>query len=250
MVDGGWYRGDITFSVPVLTLSRFRRHRSAEGCAGDDLRVAPNPSNFCPKNLIAYVSGKVVEKKPTEAVLDVQGVGYQVFIPTSTYEALPAVGEVAKLHTYHYVREDVLSLFGFATKAERVVFGVMLAVSGVGPKLALAALSAMSPAELRDNVLSGDVRILTNIPGVGRKTAERLVIELRDRFANLDVFEGGAPLSGGSEARATARADALAALEALGFARAAAEKSIRKVLRDHPGVQSAEDLIRLSLREQ
>ena len=200
--------------------------------------------------MFAYISGKLAEKKPTEAVLDVHGVGYWILIPTSTYQALPAVGEAATLFTHHHVREDAVLLYGFATRAERTVFTAMLAVSGVGPKLALATLSAMSPTELRDHILEGDARLLTNIPGVGRKTAERLVIDLRDRFAHLDLGEGGAPLSGGSEARAAARADALAALEALGFSRAAAEKNIRKVLRDHPGVQAVEDLVRMALREQ
>lgn len=200
--------------------------------------------------MIAYLSGKLADKKPTEIIIDVHGVGYQLLIPTSTYETLPAVGEPVMLHTYHHVREDAIVLFGFATRSERTAFTLMIGVSGVGPKLALATLSAMSPVELRDHILEGDARLLTNIPGVGRKTAERMVIELRDRFANLDLGEGGAPLSGGSEARSVARADALAALEALGFTRAAAEKSIRKVLRDHPGVQSAEELIRMALREQ
>lgn len=199
--------------------------------------------------MIAYVSGKLIEKKPTEALIDVQGLGYHLLIPTSTYETLPGTGEPAMLHTHHYVREDAVLLFGFASKAERTVFEIMLGVSGVGPKLALAALSAMSPAELRDRVLEGDAGFLTNIPGVGRKTAERLIVELRDRLAKLDLG-GGAPLSGGSETRAEARADALAALEQLGFSRAAAEKNIRTALRNHPGAQSADELVRLALREQ
>jgi Holliday junction DNA helicase RuvA len=201
--------------------------------------------------MIAYISGKLIEKRPTEVVVDVQGLGYYVMIPASTYEALPPVGEPAHLFTHHYVREDAISLYGFASKAERTLFEVMLGVSGVGPKLALAALSAMSPAELRDNVLEGDATLLTRIPGVGRKTAERLIVELRDRLARVDLFEAGAaPLSGGSPDRAAARADALAALETLGLSRAAAEKSLRKVLRGHPGVQSADELVRLALREQ
>lgn len=200
--------------------------------------------------MIAYLSGKLADKKPTEIIIDVHGVGYQLLIPTSTYETLPAVGEPVMLHTYHHVREDAIVLFGFATRSERTAFTLMIGVSGVGPKLALATLSAMSPSELRDHILEGDARLLTNIPGVGRKTAERLVIELRDRMAHADFGEGGAPLTGGSEARAAARADALAALEALGLSRAAAEKNIRKVLRDHPAVQSAEELIRMALREQ
>lgn len=200
--------------------------------------------------MIAYVSGKLIEKKPTSTVIDVQGLGYVLLTPTSTFEKLPEVGKPVKLFTYQYVREDTLALYGFATQDEREVFEVMLGVSGVGPKLALAALSAMRPAELRDHVLAGESSVLTNIPGVGRKTAERLVIDLRDRLAKLDIGTSAAPLTGGDEARAAARADALAALEALGFSRAAAEKSLRTVLRNHPGVQSAEELIRLSLREK
>ncbi len=200
--------------------------------------------------MIDYVSGTLAEKKATLAVIDVQGLGYRLLIPTSTYEKLPPGGQPVKLYAHQYVREDALLLFGFATQAERTMFEVMLGVSGIGPKLALAALSAMSPAELRGYVLEGDSRFLTNIPGVGRKTAERLIIELRDRLAPLE-FDGMAasPLSGGSEARAAARADALAALETLGLSRASAEKSLRKVLRAHPGVQTADELIRLALRE-
>lgn len=200
--------------------------------------------------MIAYVSGTLAEKKPTEAVIDVQGLGYRLLIPTSTFEGLPAAGQPVRLVTYQYVREDALQLFGFATAAERETFEVLIATSGVGPKLALAVLSAMRPAELRDHVLGGDASVLTSIPGVGRKTADRLIVELRDRLARLDLGSGTAPLTGGDAARAAARSDALAALEALGFSRAAAERSLRKVLRNHPGVQSAEELIRLSLREQ
>ncbi|MFQ5569307.1 MAG: Holliday junction branch migration protein RuvA [Rhodothermales bacterium] len=200
--------------------------------------------------MIAYVSGTLAEKKPTVAIIDVQGLGYRLLIPTSTYEALPPPGQPAKLFAYQHVREDALLLFGFSTTAERSLFEIMLGVSGIGPKLALAALSAMRPSELRNYVLAGDSSILTNIPGVGRKTAERLIIELRDRLARME-FAGAdaAPLTGGSAERAAARADALSALEALGFSRAAAEKSLRNVLRANPGIQSAEELIRLALRE-
>jgi len=201
--------------------------------------------------MITYLSGKLIEKKPTEAVIDVHGLGYHLFIPTSTFEGLPATGEAVKVFTHFYVREDAQLLFGFGTRAERSVFEIMLSVSGIGPKLALACLSSMRPVELRDRVLEGEIAMLTRIPGVGKKTAERLVIELRDRLAKLDLGElGAAPLGGGSEVLAAARADALGALETLGFSRAAAEKSLRLVLRKHPGVQSAEELIRLALREQ
>jgi Holliday junction DNA helicase RuvA len=146
------------------------------------------------------------------------------------------------------VREDSQTLYGFATDAERTLFDTLTAVSGVGPKLALAALSAMSPSELRDVVLAGDSGMLTRIPGVGKKTAERLIVELRDRLAKLDGLEAPGVL-GGDGAVAQARSDARAALEGLGLSRAEAEKRLRKTLREKPGVQSAEELIRLALRQ-
>ena len=200
--------------------------------------------------MIAFVAGKLAQKKPTLALVNVQGIGYQVFIPTSTYEKLPEKGADVQLHTYLYVREDALLLYGFASVPEKVLFERMIAVSGIGPKLALAALSAMPPAELRSMVMEGNTGMLTKIPGVGRKMAERMVVELRDPFSKLDAAEGGM-LTGTADgdAKATARADALAALEALGLSRAAAERNLRKVLRANPGIQSAEELIRLALRE-
>ena len=200
--------------------------------------------------MYAYISGKLVEKRPTEVILDVQGIGYFLHIPTSTFESLPESGQQTKLFTYHHVREDAIQLFGFISNAERKVFEVMLAVSGIGPKLALAALSSMSPSQLRDHVVNGDTAVLTGIPGVGRKTAERLIVELRDRFADLDLLEkGAATTTVDADDRRAARSDALAALESLGFSRASAEKNLRKVLRDHPELRAAEDMIRLALRE-
>ena len=198
--------------------------------------------------MITYVSGTLAEKKPTDAVIDVQGLGYHLHIPASSYDKLPDTGKAVKLLTTFIVREDSQTLYGFATDAERTLFETMIGVSGVGPKLALAALSAMNPAELRDVVLAGDAAMLTRIPGVGKKTAERLVVELRDRLAKLDGLEPMGGL-GGDGAVAEARADARAGLEALGLSRAEAEKRLRKALRDHAGVQSAEELIRLALRQ-
>ena len=198
--------------------------------------------------MITYVSGTLAAKSPTEAVIDVQGIGYALAIPTSSFEKLPAKGKNVKLLTHHYVREDAETLFGFATDAERTLFRTLVGVSGVGPKLALAALSAMPPDALRDHILEGDASVLTRIPGVGKKTAERLVVELKDRLADLDGFEGGAAVGGGGEETASMRADARAALESLGFSRAEAEKRIRKSLRDADGALTAEELIRLALR--
>ncbi len=198
--------------------------------------------------MYAYVSGTLADKKPTEAIIEAAGLGYRLLIPASSFEKLPAVGQPAKLVTAFVVREDAMTLYGFATEPEKTAFETLTAVSGVGPKLALAALSAMSPSELRDTVVSGDAAMLTRVPGIGKRTAERLVVELRDKFAGMDGLDAGGAL-GGDGAAADARSDARSGLEALGLSRAEAEKRLRKVLRAHPGTQSAEDLIRLALRE-
>ena len=197
--------------------------------------------------MYAYVSGTLAEKKPTEAIVEAGGIGYRLLIPASSFEKLPALGQAVKLVTTYVVRDDAHTLYGFATDAERTAFETMTAVSGVGPKLALAALSAMSPSELRDTVVNGDAAMLTRVPGVGKKTAERLIVELRDKFAAIDGLEPAGALGGDSSAEA--RADARAGLEALGLSRAEAERRLRKALRANAGVRSAEDLIRLALRE-
>lgn len=196
--------------------------------------------------MIAYVSGKLIERTPARVVVDVHGVGLELHIPASSFDKLPALGETVKLLTYHYVREDTMQLFGFATSSERRTFESMLAVSGVGPRLALAALSALDVQELRRGIMSGDAGLLTRIPGVGRKTAERLVVELRDRFAQVEVDESTVS---GSSTDGSARLDALAALESLGLSRSAAEDRIRRVMRDNPSLETAEQLIKLALRE-
>jgi len=199
--------------------------------------------------MIAYVSGTLVDKDPETAIVDVNGIGYRVHVPTSTYQRLPDPDEEVTLHTYHYLREDDESLYGFATKAERTVFETMTGVSRVGPKLALSALSSMSPTELRDHVMEEDKSRLTEISGVGKKTADRLIVELRDPLAELDVFDDSAPISGGSDARAEARADALKALTELGLSKADAERAIRAVLRDDAAIQSADELTQRALKE-
>ncbi len=195
--------------------------------------------------MIQRLSGVLLEKRPTEIVVDVQQVGYGLLVPTSTFEVLPKLGDQVSLFTYLHVREDILKLYGFASRNERTVFRIMLAVSGVGPKLALAALSAMRPGEIKRHVTAGDAGFLTRIPGVGKKTAERLVIELRDRLAKVDLGgdDGTADLGGQSVA------DALAALEALGYSRAGADKALRNVMKSHPDASTAEELIRMALRE-
>lgn len=196
--------------------------------------------------MIEYVSGTLTSKKPTEVVIDIQGLGYRLMIPTSTFDALPETGLPAHLLCYQHVREDALLLYGFSTRDERTLFNLLISISGVGPKLALAALSSLSTSELCHRIRSGQSDLLTRIPGVGRKTAERLVVELRDRLGGvaLGSDESGTAVS----TNARARADALAALEALGMSHAAADKSLNSVSSSHPDAATAEELIRLSLR--
>ncbi len=199
--------------------------------------------------MITFLSGKLVEKRPTAAIVEVQGIGYHVNIPTSSFDKLPEVGKDSYLFTILHVREDAMQLFGFVTQDERRIFETMLSVSGIGPKLALAALSVMSPADLRRHVVDEDIPMLTRIPGVGRKTAERMIVELKDRMAALDEFEPASFLRTGDSDLAEARADALAALVSLGFGRTAAEKTLRKAIKKEPNLRSTEDMIRAALRE-
>jgi len=196
--------------------------------------------------MIEYISGTLASKKPTEAVVDIQGMGYRLMIPTSTFDALPEAGQTTSLLCYQHVREDALILFGFATVDERSLFNLFIGISGVGPKLALAALSSLSTSELRHRIRTGQSDLLTRIPGVGRKTAERLVVELRDRIDNVAVDIAGVETEVDELSRA--RTDALAALQALGMSLPAADKKLTTVLSKHPEKSTAEELIRLSLR--
>ena len=193
--------------------------------------------------MIAFISGKLVLKRPAEATIEVGGVGFNILIPTSTFERLPMLGEPVKLSTHLHVREDALKLFGFSSDSERTLFQLMIRASGIGPKLALAALSAMSPADLSHNISSGNNIALTRIPGVGRKTADRLIVELQDRVKELVLEETDSPQVDHP------RADAIAALETLGLTRAAAERKLKIVERKYPDTTAASDLIRLVLQE-
>lgn len=196
--------------------------------------------------MIEYLDGKVVSRKPTACVLDVNGVGYEVLVPLSTFESVPREGSGFKFYTHHHVREDAEQLFGFASVDERSVFRTLISVSGVGPKLGLAALSALRPEELRRCVATSDVAQLTRIPGVGRKTAERMIVELRDRLVprDTDAIVGRTALSG----RSSTHNDAILALESLGLSRAAAEKQVAAVAGAHPESTTTEDIIRLALK--
>ncbi len=191
--------------------------------------------------MIEYIEGLLSSKGPTHAVIDVQGIGYRVFIPMSTSDKLPETGKKVRLLTHHYTREDREQLFGFVSPGERAIFELFLGVSGIGPRIAVAALSTLTPDELVKYITLRQPVMLQRISGVGRKTAERLVVELFDRISELDIAQVE------DSGAASARADALAALETLGVSRAKAEQLLRKVMRSHPDVHTAEEFVQLAL---
>ena len=200
--------------------------------------------------MIALLRGTVIEKQPQRLVVDVNGVGYEVLVPLSTYFDAADAGSPAPvtLHVHTHVREDALQLFGFASKFELDLFTRLIGISGIGPKLALAVLSGIEAAELVKAVRTQNIARLTSIPGVGKKTAERIGLELKDRLpATLGApgdAAGPAPLSANDQVRA----DLLAALSTLGYPRPAAERAADAVLRTD-GDHTLESALRASLRE-
>jgi Holliday junction DNA helicase RuvA len=199
--------------------------------------------------VIAHLSGTLLLKQPNAVVIDVGGVGYEVTIPVSSFYDLGEVGDAVALRIYTYVREDTLQLFGFRTGREKELFLRLMTVSGIGPKLAITLLSGMSVDELVPAIRSNDLGRLTSIPGVGRKTAERIVVELRDRMAALSSPEIEAQLAAPVAAGvASTRDDTVAALLTLGYQKAQAEKVVSRVLeqeKDH----SIEHILRQSLKQ-
>jgi Holliday junction DNA helicase RuvA len=198
--------------------------------------------------VIASVEGILRTKSPTEVLIDVNGIGFAISIPLSTYEKLDAVGSRVVLLTVLHVREDAMQLFGFATEEERRVFKLLISVSGIGPKIAQSVLSGMNAEELKSHLGSGNITALTSIPGVGRKTAERLVVELRDKIGN-PLSESGSVIPADAEA-ASVRFEALRALVSLGYSQQAAERSIRLALKESGGsILLLEELIKRALRQ-
>ena len=196
--------------------------------------------------MIAFLRGRVLDKQPTRIVDDVQGVGYEVHVPLSTYYSIGEEGCEVALRVYTHVREDALQLFGFLTDLERQLFERLISISGIGPKLAVAVLSGVEARDLVTAVQRGDVARLTAIPGIGKKTAERIVLELRDRLAQLAV---GVP-----EAVPAVRAgdrlrdDLVSALQNLGYHRPQADKAVDSILSSAPDA-TFEQALRQVLRE-
>ncbi|MBM3773550.1 MAG: Holliday junction branch migration protein RuvA [Acidobacteria bacterium] len=174
--------------------------------------------------MIAALKGVLLEKRPNQAIVEAGGVGYDVVIPVSTYTRLPEVGAEVRLRIYTHVREDILALYGFMSQDEKLLFEKLIGVSGIGPRLAVTVLSGLAAAEVCSSIRRGDIDRLVRIPGVGKKTAERMVVELKDKLPPAGAPEPAAQtqqLSGVDQ-------DVLSALLNLGCARAAAESAVRK----------------------
>jgi len=193
--------------------------------------------------MIGRISGLLLEKNPPGILVDVQGVGYEIDVPMSTLYVLPNVSEPVELHTHFVVREDAQLLFGFATKRERALFRALLKVNGVGAKVALSILSGLSAEEFFQCVAAKDAVALTRVPGIGKKTAERLLVEMQDK---IDALAGGSVQQGlPTEIEATAREQAGEALLALGYKATEVKRLLDKTAVDG---QSVEDMIRAALR--
>jgi Holliday junction DNA helicase RuvA len=198
--------------------------------------------------MIAHLRGNLLEKSPRGVIVENHGVGYEVSVPLSTFYALPDEGEVS-LHVHTNVREDAITLFGFHTRVEKALFLLLVSVSGIGPRLAVGILSGMGPDELLQAVAGGDAARLRAIPGVGKKTAERIALELRDRAATLLSEQGpvdrveGLPVEGDQRAVR----DAVSALVNLGYPSRSAKQAVEKARRESDGAD-LEALIREALR--
>jgi Holliday junction DNA helicase RuvA len=203
--------------------------------------------------MIAHLSGTLLSKQPTAAIVDVGGVGYEVVIPLSTFYELGENGSPVQLRIYTHVREDALQLYGFKTARERELFLQLISVNGVGPNLAIKLLSGMNADEMIASIRTNNLVRLVGIPGVGRKTAERLVVDLRDKIAALsspaleEEFAAQAAAAGDPSSTDTMRDDAMSALTNLGYQRAAAEKAVKNAI-DEGGDLSVENILRRSLR--
>lgn len=199
--------------------------------------------------MISFLRGKLVEALPTQATIEVGGIGYDVLIPLSSYDKLPAPGQDVRLLTYLVVREDAHVLYGFATPPERDLFRLLIGtVSGIGPKIALSILSGISVTAFRGAVANGDVKALSQISGVGKKTAERIVVELKDKFGDAGAWEAASAQRALSPSDQRIN-DAVLALMALGYKQVDAHDSARNAQHTLGEAATVEELVRACLKK-
>ncbi|MCD6167281.1 Holliday junction branch migration protein RuvA [candidate division KSB1 bacterium] len=193
--------------------------------------------------MIGFLHGKIIEKNPTRLLLDVNGVGFEVHVSITTYQNLPEIGEFADVLTYLHVRDDTLKLFGFVEAEERELFLKLIGVSGVGPRVAQGILSGISVADFQQAILQENFDVLTAIPGVGRKMAQRLVMDLKEKM-NTGITKTAAEKYG---IKIDFIEEAVLALVSLGYKRSAAQQAIDKVLRGQKNITTVEELIKKAL---
>lgn len=196
--------------------------------------------------MITFLEGILAEKQPGRAVVSVGGVGYEVWIPLSSFDRLPPEGAPCRVLTYHHVREDAQELFGFATEGERRLFLMLYSVSGVGPKTALGVLGGLSVREIKVAIAEGDVKRLSSVKGLGRKTAEKIIVELKDKLTEGEVLEATAGAQPASAEEMRTR-DAILALISLGYKQADAQKMVKDALPGTAGTATVEDVVRRAL---
>lgn len=198
--------------------------------------------------MIGRIRGILIEKKPPEILVDVSGLTYEVQVPMSTAYQLPEVGKELQLHTHFVVRDDAQLLYGFFQEKDKTLFRALIRVNGVGPKMALTILSGMDADEFVRTVRNDDVSAMVNMPGIGKKTAERLIVEMRDRLDEWGEADTSAASSATGGQTSSMNKDAETALLALGYKPQQARKAIAQVLKDNPDIADSEELIRLTLK--
>ena len=200
--------------------------------------------------MIARLTGKLVDKQPHQVIIEAGGVGYRAFIPLSTFYTLPDEGAEVTLRTHTHLREDVIALYGFSSHDEQDLFERLIEISGIGPRLALAMLSGLSAGDLVDAILEGDAGRLRGIPGVGPKTADRVVLELRDRVGrNRGASATESPASGSRAGSSAIRRDVVSALVNLGYRESLAESAVRRALDGKQADGAAlQEILKRSLR--
>ncbi|MFQ5639242.1 MAG: Holliday junction branch migration protein RuvA [bacterium] len=199
--------------------------------------------------MIAHIEGTISEKAPTRIVVDVNGVGYELLVPITTFDQLEEIGAHTKLLTYLHVRQDFLQLFGFSSSEEKAMFLNLITVSGVGPKLALGILSGCPVTQLRRFIAQSDVQALTRLPGLGKKTAERLVTELRDKFGKMDLETATPKHLPQSTIDAQTFEEGVLALAALGYPKALAQSQVLAILNKEPDL-TLDELIKRVLQSK
>jgi holliday junction DNA helicase RuvA len=200
------------------------------------------------RGMITFLDGKLVSSLPTQAIVNVGGVGYEVLIPLSSFDKLPAAGQPVQILTHLHVREDAQILYGFMTAGERDLFRLLVNhVSGIGPKLALAVLSGMSVNNFKSAVVNADIASLSKISGLGKKTAERIVLELKDKLGVVAAWEAASAMHMPTAEQSQAN-EAVLALIALGYKQVDAHKTVRETQEKERDIKTAEELVKIALK--